>query len=355
MNVRGFFKNVLNSEQTQDTSAIPPDDPNSGTLGSGMSGFLSGTTRFLDTVQNKKNGLLNDLTTKFSGIKLPGDQSGGRTKRKKTSRVQENEGDEESSASEYGDEGDKPMYAERAPLESQESVDSVDSLPEQEAEQCKAEIRTIISTILQQNAISPDLEANFQNYSMHHTGRSAFAKELKRQTNQTKELPASVLNQLGQYASHVLVHCNENDDFAPATQIMQRSFTLYHEVRALSMDEHGEQHYLFTLLHDQPIWQSMRFWNAAFFIALQTERRNQTIPAGLRDDETLLAEKEQQENAAFIQISKFVWRMHAFGIPRESCVEFLRKQANGENLSKDRCRILHTNLQKLYETEARLN
>ncbi|OON19325.1 hypothetical protein X801_04809, partial [Opisthorchis viverrini] len=141
MNVRGFFKNVLNSEQAQDTSAIPPDDPNSGTLGSGVSGFLSGTTRFLDTVQNKKNGLLNDLTTKFSGIKLPGDQSGGRTKRKKTSRVQENEGDEESSASEYGDEGDKPI------------------------------------------AISPDLEANFQNYSMHHTGRSAFAKELKRQNS----------------------------------------------------------------------------------------------------------------------------------------------------------------------------
>lgn len=38
-----------------------------------------------------------------------------------------------------------------------------------------------------------------------------------------------------------------------------------------------KKHYLYSYLKDQPIWQSLRFWNAAFFIAVQNERRRKPM------------------------------------------------------------------------------
>lgn len=36
--------------------------------------------------------------------------------------------------------------------------------------------------------------------------------------------------------------------------------------------------YLYTYLRDQPIWHALRFWNAAFFDAVQCERSHRPIP-----------------------------------------------------------------------------
>lgn len=36
--------------------------------------------------------------------------------------------------------------------------------------------------------------------------------------------------------------------------------------------------YLYIYLRDQPIWHSLRFWNAAFFDALQCERAHRPVP-----------------------------------------------------------------------------
>lgn len=49
----------------------------------------------------------------------------------------------------------------------------------------------------------------------------------------------------------------------------------------LSVDVPGcepYREYLYTYLRDQPIWHSLRFWNAAFFDALQTERKHRPVP-----------------------------------------------------------------------------
>lgn len=35
---------------------------------------------------------------------------------------------------------------------------------------------------------------------------------------------------------------------------------------------------MYTYLREQPIWQSLRFWNAAFFDALQCERIHRPVP-----------------------------------------------------------------------------
>ncbi|VDP94789.1 unnamed protein product [Echinostoma caproni] len=37
------------------------------------------------------------------------------------------------------------------------------------------------------------------------------------------------MNGLAELIGPILVQCNETDDFAPATHLMQISFTLYHE------------------------------------------------------------------------------------------------------------------------------
>ena len=38
------------------------------------------------------------------------------------------------------------------------------------------------------------------------------------------------------------------------------------------------KHFLYSYLKDQPIWQSLRFWNAAFFDAVQYERARRPVP-----------------------------------------------------------------------------
>lgn len=38
------------------------------------------------------------------------------------------------------------------------------------------------------------------------------------------------------------------------------------------------KHFLYSYLKEQPIWQSLRFWNAAFFDAVQSERARKPLP-----------------------------------------------------------------------------
>ncbi|TPP66024.1 hypothetical protein FGIG_07781 [Fasciola gigantica] len=338
MNVRGFLKNVLNQEGKETQNADGESTENASPSASGMSSFLSGTSRFLDSVQTKKNGLINDISHKLSAIKLPGDQSTGDSVNKeenlRTKRPAVDEDDGDSSASEYGNEGDRPMYAEETPMERQVSVESVDSLPENEANQWRGNIRAIIREVLCQKSVSSEAQSSMENYAMRHTGRSGFAKELKVQVGSEKKVPLPVLNGLAQLMKPILTQCNETDDFLPATHLMQISFTLYHETPAANMNDRGQLHYLYSLLRDQTIWQSMRFWNAAFFTTLQRKRSRQTIPAGFEGEEALRMEREMHDNTTYMELSKFVWRMFALGINKESCMDFLRKQSNTANLSK---------------------
>ena len=74
---------------------------------------------------------------------------------------------------------------------------------------------------------------------------------------------------------------------------MNMCFTFYHEGNfikqifffcneflLLSVDVPGcepYREYLYTYLREQPIWHSLRFWNAAFFDALQCERAHRPV------------------------------------------------------------------------------
>lgn len=58
--------------------------------------------------------------------------------------------------------------------------------------------------------------------------------------------------------------------------------------------------YLSVYLREQPIWHSLRFWNAALFDALQCERQHAGV--GVPALEALDAEQEYQENVTFGQL-----------------------------------------------------
>ncbi|CAH8575591.1 unnamed protein product [Heterobilharzia americana] len=345
MSVKGFFKNVLNPDGKTEEQEVTA----SGAAAAGMSNFLSGTSKFLDSVQTKKNGLINDLSSKLTSFKIPGDQSTNENvKKTKKVRDPDAEDDDDSSASEYGDDGDRPMYAEVAPVERQVSVESVDSLPDDEAERRKADIRALVSNLLQQSLINEKVVKDFRNFIMRHSGRSRFAKELKSQTKGMKAVSNQILEQLALFIGPLLNQCNENEDYAPAYIIMQLSFTLYHE--NVSSNEIAEQKYLYVLLKDQVIWQSMRFWNAAFFIALQKERAERQAYIVHEGEDTMKVEMNFQNDIAYTQLSKFLWRMYTLGIGHEVCLDFLRKQASATNLPAEMVKTIQRNVQHCFET-----
>jgi len=85
-------------------------------------------------------------------------------------------------------------------------------------------------------------------------------------------------------------------------------FTYYHENQSQS-SQHCQQQkqYLYHILREQPIWRSLRFWNAAFFDAVQCERaNNRPTPTRFQfhqyNSEDMRDEAKFQENITFGQL-----------------------------------------------------
>ena len=84
-------------------------------------------------------------------------------------------------------------------------------------------------------------------------------------------------------------------------------FTFYTENQ--SQASHSSRHqkqYLYHILREQPIWKSLRFWNAAFFDALQTERANRPTPTKCQlneyNSQEITDENKFQQNITFGQL-----------------------------------------------------
>lgn len=104
----------------------------------------------------------------------------------------------------------------------------------------------------------------------------------------------------------------------------------------------AEKVYLYQALQYQTIWQSTRFWNAAFFDAVNTER--QVYCSKVNWNLLTAAEKENVsetlKNLTFAHLGTFIVNMKHFGIGKETCLQFLRKQSVIGNLSKDLYQLL---------------
>ncbi|XP_058243706.1 uncharacterized protein KIAA0513 homolog isoform X3 [Hemibagrus wyckioides] len=123
----------------------------------------------------------------------------------------------------------------------------------------------------------------------------------------------------------------------------------------------GEKIYLYTHLKQQPIWHTLRFWNAAFFDAVHCER-NKRSPTTRRTAEEEKDEREKwchmtqeekddssriEENITFGQLGTFTHNMIAFGLSKKLCNDFLKKQAIIGNLNEEQYKLLSEHIEQM--------
>ncbi|XP_065085116.1 uncharacterized protein KIAA0513 isoform X2 [Ochlerotatus camptorhynchus] len=234
------------------------------------------------------------------------------------------------------------------------------------------------------SAITLELKSDFGQYARTETGRLWFSRLVNAQRAKSKRVDESTFYSLVQYFAIVLFECAESEDFSPAKTLMNMCFTFYHDIDVPGCEPYRE--YLYTYLRDQPIWHSLRFWNAAFFDALQTERQHHPVPPTKvvssasqqqhnKDDEAnssntlvvpendrssstsacdrtdpfeLQEDKKYHQNLSFGQLGSFTCNMHAFGLGRELCYEFLMKQCVIANLNAEQQHLLKDNVDRMY-------
>ncbi|KAL0274154.1 UNVERIFIED_CONTAM: hypothetical protein PYX00_006645 [Menopon gallinae] len=177
-------------------------------------------------------------------------------------------------------------------------------------------MQSFITTLFQDSsALTLEDKAIFGKHVQTEIGRTWFAKLINSQRTRCKCVSEPTFYSLVQHFAIVLFECADADHFSPAKTLMNMCFTFYHEVEVPGCEPFRE--YLAAYLKDQPIWQSLRFWNAAFFDALQCERLHR--PVVTREEvrqnrlEAITDERQYQENITF-------------GQDKELCIEFLRKQ-----------------------------
>ncbi|VDO08293.1 unnamed protein product [Rodentolepis nana] len=74
----------------------------------------------------------------------------------------------------------------------------------------------------------------------------------------------------------LLTECQKTEDFVPAKRLLTTSL-IYHIIGTLESPfvnplKAGEKVFLFSYIKGQPIWHSLRFWNACFFQSVQETR-----------------------------------------------------------------------------------
>ncbi|XP_064414686.1 uncharacterized protein KIAA0513 homolog [Latimeria chalumnae] len=123
-------------------------------------------------------------------------------------------------------------------------------------------------------------------------------------------------------------------------------------VTMMSQEEKkGEKIYLYTHLKQQPIWQTLRFWNAAFFDAVHCERRKRSPTT--REKWCHMTQEERDdslrfnENITFGQLGTFTHNMLAFGLSKKLCNDFLKKQAVIGNLNEEQNKLLSDHIEQM--------
>ncbi|XP_012164677.2 uncharacterized protein KIAA0513 isoform X1 [Bombus affinis] len=202
------------------------------------------------------------------------------------------------------------------------------------------------------NSIDQEQKASFGQMVLTESGRIWFSRVVNARRARPCVTEASFYS-LAQHFAVALFECHEADDFAPAKSLMNMCFTFYHEVEVPGLEPYRE--YLYTHLRVQPIWTSMRFWTAAFFDAVQCERASRPVPPrpkSLDQEAIAIEDRKFQANIVFGQLGTFTCNMHAFGLSRTLCLEFLRKQCVIANLTKEQEKMLRDNIERMFdETE----
>ncbi|XP_066570062.1 uncharacterized protein KIAA0513 homolog isoform X2 [Amia ocellicauda] len=116
-------------------------------------------------------------------------------------------------------------------------------------------------------------------------------------------------------------------------------------------EKKGEKIYLYTHLKQQPIWHTLRFWNAAFFDAVHCERKKRSPTTREKWCHMTQEEKDDSlrfnENITFGQLGTFTHNMLAFGLSKKLCNDFLKKQAVIGNLNEEQYKLLSDHIEQM--------
>uniref|UniRef100_A0A3B3DPC1 KIAA0513 n=1 Tax=Oryzias melastigma TaxID=30732 RepID=A0A3B3DPC1_ORYME len=245
-------------------------------------------------------------------------------------------------------------------------------------------------------------------------GREWFAKYVSAQRCHSKCVSEATFYRLVQSFAVVLFECFQLDDYSPAKNLMTMCFTYYYigksqpspsellggplggrdsyinkanvwlsgkkdaaerllkntskndvkgffgglesklrkvQVYTAPVEKKGEKVYLYTHLKQQPIWHTLRFWNAAFFDAVHCERTKRSPTT--REEWNHMTQPERDdtskidENIAFGQLGTFTHNMLAFGLGKKLCIDFLKKQAVIGNLNEEQYKQLSDYIEKM--------
>ncbi|CRL05248.1 CLUMA_CG018185, isoform A [Clunio marinus] len=282
-------------------------------------------------------------------------------------------------------------------------------------------MRRFVSTLFtDSSSITLELKHQFGQHARLASGRMWFARFVNSQRTKSKRVNETTFYALIQYFAIILFECKDCEDFLPARHLMSLCFTFFQEVEVPGCEPYRE--YLFNYLRDQPIWHTLRFWNAAFFYALQKDKvpkvevetarksvssvqlksseegndmsakkvtslqssrsvsesslssssstdhskssgsskykttsnkvvnrsKSSNIASGSADNTFDVDEKKLQDNMAFSHLGSLTCNMHAFGLNRSLCCEFLKKQCHILNLTKEQEKMLNDNVNRLY-------
>ncbi|CAH8608479.1 unnamed protein product [Heterobilharzia americana] len=206
------------------------------------------------------------------------------------------EEEENSSASEYGENGDQPIYRHESdlPITTRDQPDiglKLFEAPKAEAVKeekfstprpCATlpnatsieEIQEFMelytsALIIGRSDYLKSKEIELQELLTTPAGRIAFVNALEQESRRTQGLvDLQALPKLLDQIGLLLVECQNAEDFSPAKKLLTISLQLYTYDPSVST----ERTFIFAYIKNQPIWQSLRFWNACFFQSLQEAR-----------------------------------------------------------------------------------
>lgn len=234
---------------------------------------------------------------------------------------------------------------------------SIETADDEINREAKLFMKNFVDNIfINSGSISLEEKAKFGMFARTESGRLWFARYITKQRNQHKQVSESTFYSLAQYFAIILFECSEADHFIPAKNLMNMCFTYYHQSVSRIIRNNGSnstrnnQQYLYTVLRDQPIWRSVRFWNAAFFDSVQAERvtffDQESRSSGTYQDR--IDDWQFQANVSFGLLGTFTYNMHSFGLPKSVCFEFLHKQSTIANLTNEQVQLLVDNIKTMY-------
>lgn len=202
----------------------------------------------------------------------------------------------------------------------------------------------VAKIFLEESVISQEDKLKFGILNQHSSGRLSFSKHVDNQRVYCKSVPETIFFRLVQYFAIVLFECNQADDFEPAKILMNMCFTFFLEI---NKGNEVMRQFIVPYLRDQPIWKSLRFWNAAFFDAVHGEREIPAIPREMWHSWSPQEQNEYQEcdkNSTFGKLGTFLSNMKAFGLDNDICREFLQKMSTIGDLTEEQVVLLENSM-----------